>query len=135
MHASAHRTSVYSLIRTCVCVHACVCMHVYMCVCDRVFFVFDDLLLLVFSFFFFFYKHNTHQRSPALQSRLQTHHHHLSLIHEGRWGTTDDFTTSFLHFSLFFTAFWDMANSRPVHSLMLSFHLCFHLPCLLSLSL
>ena len=29
------------------------------------------------------------------------HHHHLSLNHEGRWGNTDDFTTSFLHFSLF----------------------------------
>ena len=29
------------------------------------------------------------------------HHHHLSLNREGRWGTTDDFTTSFLYFSLF----------------------------------
>ena len=26
------------------------------------------------------------------------HHHHLSLNSEGRWGTTDDFETSFLHF-------------------------------------
>ena len=26
------------------------------------------------------------------------HHHHLSFNSEGRWGTTDDFTTSFLHF-------------------------------------
>ena len=44
-----------------------------------------------------------------------------SLInHKGYWGTTDDFTTSFLHFSLFSTALWDLANSRPVHSLMLS---------------
>ena len=42
-----------------------------------------------------------------------------------RWGTTDDFTTGFLHFSLFPTALWDLANSRPVHSLMLSFHLFF----------
>ena len=25
-------------------------------------------------------------------------HHHLSLTREGRWGTTDDFATSFLHF-------------------------------------
>ena len=25
-------------------------------------------------------------------------HHHLSLNREGRWGITDDFTTSFLHF-------------------------------------
>ena len=32
------------------------------------------------------------------------HHHHLSLDREGRWGTTDDFATSFLHFSLFSTA-------------------------------
>ena len=26
------------------------------------------------------------------------HHHHLFLIRGGRWGTTDDFGTSFLHF-------------------------------------
>ena len=26
------------------------------------------------------------------------HHYHLSLNREGRWGTTDDFKTSFLHF-------------------------------------
>ena len=38
------------------------------------------------------------------------HHHHLSLNCEGRWGTTDDFTTSFLHFSLFSTALWDLAT-------------------------
>ena len=44
------------------------------------------------------------------------HHHHQSLNREGRWGTTDDFTTSFLHFSLFSTALWDLLNSRPVHS-------------------
>ena len=25
------------------------------------------------------------------------HHHHLYLNREGHWGTTDDFTTSFLH--------------------------------------
>ena len=37
----------------------------------------------------------------------------------------------FLHFSLFSTALWDLANSRPVHSLMLSSHLFFCLPCLL----
>ena len=28
------------------------------------------------------------------------HHHHLSLDREGIWGTTNDLTTSFLHFSL-----------------------------------
>ena len=32
------------------------------------------------------------------------HHHHLSLNRKGRWGTTDDFATSFLHFSLLSTA-------------------------------
>ena len=57
---------------------------------------------------------------------------HLSLNREGRRGITDDFATSFLHFSLFSTALWDLANSRPVHFLMLSFHLFLCLPCLLS---
>ena len=46
-------------------------------------------------------------------------HLHLSLNRRGHWGTIDDFTTSFLHFSLFSTAQLDLANSRPVHSLML----------------
>ena len=55
----------------------------------------------------------------------------LSLLNrEGRWGTTDDFATSFLHFSLFSTALWDLPNSRPVHSLMMSSHLFLCLPCL-----
>ena len=58
-------------------------------------------------------------------------HHHLSLNRVGSWGTTDDFATSFLHFSLFSTALWDLANSRPVHSLMLSSHLFLCLPRLL----
>ena len=56
---------------------------------------------------------------------------HLSLKRKGRWGATDDFATSFLHFSLFSTALWDLANSRPVHSLMLSSYLSLCLPCLL----
>ena len=34
-------------------------------------------------------------------------------------------------YSLFSIALWDLANSGPVHSLMLSSHLCFCLPCLL----
>ena len=34
-------------------------------------------------------------------------------------------------FSLFSTALWNLANSRPVHSLMLSSHLFLCLPCLL----
>ena len=58
-------------------------------------------------------------------------HFLLSLNHGGCWGTTDDFTTSFLHFSLFATTLWDLANSRLVHSQILSFHLFFFLPCLL----
>ena len=40
--------------------------------------------------------------------------YHLSLNRDGRWGTTIDFTTSFLHFTLFSTALWDLANSKPV---------------------
>ena len=56
---------------------------------------------------------------------------HLSLNRGGRWGTTDNFATSFLHFSLFSTALWDLANFRPVHSLILSSHLYLCLLCLL----
>ena len=44
-----------------------------------------------------------------------SHHHHLFLNCEGHWGTTDDFATTFLHFSRFSTALWDLPNSRPVH--------------------
>ena len=58
-------------------------------------------------------------------------HLHLSFNRGGRWGTTDDFKTSFLYFSLFSTALWDLANSRHVHSMVLSSHLFFCLPCLL----
>ena len=57
---------------------------------------------------------------------------HLSLNRWGRWGTTDNFTTSFLHFSPFSTALWDLANSRPVYILMLSSTLFFRLPWLLT---
>ena len=66
-----------------------------------------------------------------MQSVYHHHHHHQSLNREGRWSTTDDFATSFLHFPLFSTALWDLTNSRPVHSLMLSSHLFLCLPCLL----
>ena len=59
------------------------------------------------------------------------YYHHLSLNREGCLGTTDDFTISFLHFSLFSTALWDLPNSRPVHSLMLPCHLFLCLLCLL----
>ena len=51
---------------------------------------------------------------------IHHHHHHQFLNCEGRWGITNDFATSFLHFSLSSTALWDMPNSTPVHSLMLS---------------
>ena len=51
---------------------------------------------------------------------------HLSPNREGRWSTTDDFATSFLHVSLFSTALCDLAISRPVQSLMLSSHLFLH---------
>ena len=57
--------------------------------------------------------------------------YHLFLNQGGRWDTTDDFATSFLNFTLFSTALWDMVNSRSVHSLMLSSHLFLSLPCLL----
>ena len=56
---------------------------------------------------------------------------HLHLNSEGRSGTMDDITTSFLLFSLFSTALWDLANSRPVHSPRLSSHLFHCLPCFL----
>ena len=59
---------------------------------------------------------------------------HLSLDREGRWDTTDDFATSFLHFFLFSTAFWDLVSFRPVHFLMLFSHLFPCLLCLLPLS-
>ena len=59
------------------------------------------------------------------------HRHYLSLNHEGHQGTADNFTTSFLHFSLFTTALWDLAHSRPVHSLILSSYVFLCLPCLL----
>ena len=68
----------------------------------------------------------------VISSSSSHHSHHLSLIHESQWGTTDVFANSFLHFSLFSTALWDLANSRPVHSLMLSSHLFRSLPCLFS---
>ena len=64
---------------------------------------------------------------------ILTYSPHLSINHEGRWCTTDDFTTNFLHFSPFSTALWDLSNSRPVHFLMLSSHLFLCLPCLLPL--
>ena len=63
--------------------------------------------------------------------QLTHHHHHQSFNCKGRWGTTDDFATSFLHFCMFSTALWDFANSRLVHSLISSSLLFVCLPCLL----
>ena len=40
-------------------------------------------------------------------------HLHLSLNRGGRWGTTYDLTTSFLHLSLFSTALWNLALCIP----------------------
>ena len=68
---------------------------------------------------------------PASSFHHHHYHHHQFLNHEGRWGTTDDFATSFLHFPLFSTALWDLSNCRPVFSLMLSSHLFLCPPCLL----
>ena len=59
------------------------------------------------------------------------HRYHLSLNRECLWSTTNDFRTSFRHCSLFSTALWDVANSKPAHPLMLSSHLFLCLPCLL----
>ena len=73
----------------------------------------------------------------SIMSRIRSpqeahhHHYHLSLHREVRWGSTDDFTISSLHFPLFSTALWYLPNSRPVHSLMLSSHLFLSPPCLL----
>ena len=59
-----------------------------------------------------------------------TSSHHVFLNLEGHWGATDDFTSNFLHFPPLSTALWDLANSRPVHPLMLSSHLFLCLPSL-----
>ena len=73
----------------------------------------------------------SHDHLSKLQysQQLMNHHHHQSLNREGRWGTTDDFANSFLHFSLFSTALWDLPNSRPVHSTTTTTHTFFPLPC------
>ena len=75
-----------------------------------------------------------YQKQPHDQvegNQIHHHHHHQSLNREGQWGTTDDFATSSLHFSLFSITLWDLPNSRPVHFLMLSSHLFLCLPRLL----
>ena len=67
------------------------------------------LLLLCFSIIctnVCSFQHPTHQRFYLLPC-LGHHHHHLSFNHEGQWGTTYGFTTSFLHFPLFSNALWE----------------------------
>ena len=59
------------------------------------------------------------------------HHHYLYLKHEGRWGTTDDFITSFIHFSLVLHCPLGHGELQAVHSKMMSSHLFLCLPCLL----
>ena len=68
-------------------------------------------------------------QSVARRRYWAHHRRRLSLNREGRLGTADNFTTSFLRFSLFSTALWDLVNSRPLHSLMWSSHLFLCLPC------
>ena len=77
--------------------------------------------------------HMENGRSPIRPTEYLHLHLHLDLsLNRGDcWGTKEDFTTSFLPSSLFSTALWDLANSRPVHSLMLSSHLFLCLSCLL----
>ena len=72
---------------------------------------------------------------PQLCFNVHLSSSNLYLNREGRWGTTDDFAASFLHFSLFSTVLWDLANARPVHSLMLSSHFFLCPPCLLPIHL
>ena len=68
--------------------------------------------------------------SANTDSVIHHHHHHQSLNRGDRWSTKDDFSTSFLHFPLFSTILWDLPNSRPVHSPVLSPHLFLCPPCL-----
>ena len=52
-----------------------------------------------------FHHHHQDSNLQPLKPKFSVfHHHHQSLYREGRWSTTDDFASSFLHFSLFSTA-------------------------------
>ena len=77
--------------------------------------------LFLFLFLFCLFQH------VRRKHWLSSFTYHLFFNRGGRWSTTDDFTTSFLHFSLFSTVLWDLASSKPVRSLMLpliSFSVC-----------
>ena len=65
----------------------------------------------------------TESRCPTYGACWAFSSPNLSLNSESRSGTTDDSTTSFLHFSLFSTALWDLTSSRPVYSVILFSHL------------
>ena len=58
---------------------------------------------------------------------------HLSLSLVDRWGTKDDWATTFLHSSLCSAFRRASPNFKPVHSVTLSSHLFFRLPFLLPL--
>ena len=79
----------------------------------------------------------TQPTSPSADSIMpdqwQDSHHshlhlHLSRSLAGRWGTTVDSTTNFLHSSRFSALRSMVFHSRPVHSLMLSSHSFLCLP-------
>ena len=64
----------------------------------------------------------------SMSSRAH-HHHHYLIIYPSTVRVVG--VTVFSIFPLFSTALWDLPNSRPVHSLMLSSNLFLGLPCLL----
>ena len=74
------------------------------------------------------------QKNTYVKNAVRTGHKsmqylsYLSRSLADRWGTTVDFTTSFLHSSRFSAFRSSIIHSRPVHSLMLSFHRLIRLP-------
>ena len=56
-------------------------------------------------------RHHHHHRRRRRHHHYH-HQHHLSLNRQDRWGTADDFATSFPHFFLFSTALWDLESSH-----------------------
>ena len=130
-----NRSNVCVCVCVCVCTHVCVCVCVHACVCVCVSCIRNNLqhTELLWSWIYLSWETDIY----VCIMHCESDHHftslHLSLKLNcmGRLGTTDDFTTNFLHFSLFSTALCDLANSRPFHSLMLSSHLFLCLPYLL----
>ena len=62
------------------------------------------------------YRLNTHTQSIVFRHPNELHFH-LSFNFGGHWGTTGDFTTSFLHFSLFSTVLWDLGHPPQIPTL------------------